>query len=109
MGMIERFRDAQNGREAARDSLVTVVKGGVGRVMPGRLGLAIVIAGQRGDDGAVAPLEPGDVAVQHKVFAVLVMSTMADHVPGIMHERSCFEKNSRLRRKMMYGLEQIEK
>ena len=49
--------------------------------MPGGFRLAIVIAHQARDDGPFAPPQPGNVAMQHQIFSVFVMSAVADHVP----------------------------
>jgi hypothetical protein len=62
--------------------------------MASRFGLAVVIANQRGDDRAIAAFETGDVPIQRQVFAVLVVSAMADAVTGIVEQRASFEQNA---------------
>ena len=53
MRMIEGFRDPQNRGKTPGDTLVGAAQRGVGRVVPGGLGFAIVIADQCGGDSAM--------------------------------------------------------
>jgi len=89
--MIQSFRDAKNGSQPADHALIVVTQRGVRRMMPGRLRLAIVIANHRRDDGAISALETYDVSVERKIFAVLVMAAVADHVANIVKQRTGFE------------------
>jgi len=68
-----------------------------------------MVANQRGNHSAVAALETRDVSVQRKVFAVLVVPAMADHVSGIVEQRSGFEQDARFRRQMMHWLQLVKK
>jgi len=108
MGMIQRFGNSQDRGETPRNSLVAVIERGIGEVVPRGLRFSIVVAHQRGDDRAIAAFQAGNIAVEHKIFAVLVMAAMADHVPGVMHERAGFQQNARLCRKMVDGLKLVE-
>jgi hypothetical protein len=89
--VIETFGDAEDGGEAAGDALVVVVERGVSGVVGVRSGLAIVIANDGGDDVAVAGFEPGDVAVEGEIFAMLVVAAMGDAMADVVKERAGFE------------------
>jgi len=91
VGVIETFGDAEDGGEAAGDALVVVVERGVSGVVGVRSGLAIVIANDGGDDVAVAGFEPGDVAVEGEIFAMLVVAAMGDAMADVVKERAGFE------------------
>jgi len=94
VSMVQALGDAENRSEPACDAFVGVAQRGVRGVMASRFGLAVVIANQRGDDRAIAAFETGDVPIQRQVFAVLVVSAMADAVTGIVEQRASFEQNA---------------
>src|SRR5437016_6431872 len=96
--VIETLGNPQNRGQPSQDGLIGVIQGGIRGVVSSRFRLAVVIAHQTGDDGAFAAPQRGNIAVQNQVFSVFVMSTVADHVSGIMQQRSRFEKHARLRR-----------
>ena len=84
MGMIEAFGDADESGEAAGDALVIVVEHGIGGMMAGGFGLAVMVANDSGNDSAIPTFETGDVAIQGEVLAVLVMAAMADAMAQIV-------------------------
>jgi hypothetical protein len=94
MRMIERFGDAKNGSEAASHALVAVTQRRIRCVMAGWIGLAIVIADQRGHNGTIAARKTRNISVERQVFAVFMVAPMADHVAGIVEKRACFEKHA---------------
>jgi hypothetical protein len=108
VGMIEALGDAEDGSEAARDALVVVVEGGIGRVVGVGSGLAIVIANDGGDDVAVAAFQAGDVAVEGEIFSMLVVAAMGDAMADVVKERAGFEFNAGLGGEMMQRLQVIE-
>lgn len=73
-----------------------------------RSGLAVVVADDGGDDATVATVEARDVAVERKIFAVLVMAAVADAVPDVVEQGSCFELHTGLRRQVVQRLQVIE-
>src|SRR3984893_10883633 len=77
--------------------------------MAGRLRLPIVIANQRGHNSAISARETRNITIERKVFAVLVVSAMADHVTGIVEQRACFQQHPRFRGQMMNWLQLIKK
>jgi len=91
MRMIQSFRDAKNRSEPADHTLIVITQRGVRRVMPGRIGLPIVIANRSSDDGAVSPLKAWNISVECKIFAMLVVPAVADHVTNIMEQRAGFQ------------------
>ena len=107
--MIEALGNAQDGRNPAHDALVGVVQGGVSRMVGVWGGLAIVIANDSGNDSAVAPVEPGNIAVKGEIFAVLVMAAVADAVTDVVEQGPGFELHARLRRQMVQRLQVVEK
>src|SRR6266481_4815821 len=74
MRMIERFRDAQNGSQAASHALIVVIQRRIRDVMAGRLGLSVVIPHERGHNSAVAALQTWNISIEREVYAVLVRS-----------------------------------
>jgi hypothetical protein len=91
MRMIQSFRDAKNGSQPADHALIIVIQRRVRRVMPGRLRLPIVIANYRRDDGTVSALKAWNVSVERKVFAMLVMPAVANHVANIVEQCAGFQ------------------
>jgi len=63
MRMIETLGDAHQGGEAARDALVRVIERGIRGMVAGGFGLAVVVADNSSNDGAVAAIETGNIAV----------------------------------------------
>ena len=55
-----------------------------------RSGLAVVVADDGGNDATVATVEARDVAVERKIFAVLVMAAVADAMAQIVKKRGGF-------------------
>src|SRR5208337_129718 len=108
MRVVEAFGDTQNRGQAARGALVVVVERGVSGMVAGRLRLAVVIAHDRANHAAVAALQAGNVAIQRKVFAVLVVAAMADAMPHVVQQRAGFELHTRLLRQVVHGLKLIE-
>src|SRR5580704_9871865 len=106
--MIQRLRNAQNRGEPPSDPLVVVVERGIRDVMASGFRLSIVIADQRGNDSAVPAFQPRYIAVEDKVFAMLVMAAMANHVPNVVQERSSLQQHARLRRQMVHRLKLVE-
>ena len=104
MRMVKSFGDAQDGSQASGYALVQIGQRRVGYVMAGRLGLAIVIAHQRGHHRAVPTGKAGNVPVQREIFAVLVMPVMADGVTNVVKQSAGFEKHARLRGQVMRRL-----
>ena len=74
-----------------------------------RSGLAVVVADDGGNDATVATVEARDVAVERKIFAVLVMAAVADAMAQIVKKRGGFELDTRLNGKMVQRLKLIEK
>jgi len=72
------------------------------------IGLAIVVTNDGRNDVTVAAFQAWNVAIESQVFAVLVMSAMADAVPDVVEEGAGFELDAGLRRKMMNSLELIK-
>src|SRR5690349_3876923 len=107
--MIESFGDAQNRGQPARGALIAIVQRGICSVIAGRIRFAVVIAHSGGDDGALASFESGNVSVHREIFAVLVMAFVTDGVADVMEQSSSFEEHARFRRKMVHGLQLIEK
>src|SRR5258708_34844309 len=108
MRVIQGFGDAQNGRQPPDRSLIVVIQRRVRNVMASRRRLPIVIADQRGHNSAVSALETRNISIERKIFAVLVMPAMADHVTGIVKQRAGFEEHARFRGQMMHWLQLIE-
>ena len=104
MGMIQGFGNSQDRRKTASDSLVAVVQRGICDVVPRGLRFSIVITHQRGNDGAVAAFESWDIAVEHKIFAVLVVAAMGDAMADVVEERAGFEFDAGLRGEMVQRL-----
>jgi hypothetical protein len=63
MRMIEAFGDANEGGEATGNSFVIVVETGIGRVMSGWVGLAVVITNYGGDDVAIPAIQARNIAI----------------------------------------------
>jgi hypothetical protein len=63
MGVVEALRNAKERGEAASDPLVVVVQGGIGRVVAGGFGFAVVIANHGANDAAVATIEACNIPV----------------------------------------------
>src|SRR6266404_1235766 len=91
MRMIQSLRDAKNRSQPADHALIVVTQRSVRRVMPGRLRLPIVIANGSSDDRAVSALKAWNISVERKIFAMLMMPAVADHVANIMEQRARFQ------------------
>jgi hypothetical protein len=63
MGVVEALRNAKERGEAASDPFVVVVQGGIGRVVAGGFGFAVVIANHGANDAAVATIEACNIPV----------------------------------------------
>lgn len=109
MRVIEALGNTYKRGEAAGDALVVVVERRVGRVVASRLRLAIVVTHNGSDQVAIASFQSRDVPIEGEVFAVFVVRPMADAVTDIVEKRSGFQLDAGLRRKMVNGLELIEK
>src|ERR1700692_423605 len=77
--------------------------------MTGGFGFTVVIADQRSDDGAITASETGNIAIQRQIFAVLVVTVMADGMADVMQEGAGLQQHAILRGKMMHRLQSIEK
>ena len=106
--MIETFGDADDGGNAASDALVVVVERGIAGMVAVRLGLAIVVANDGGDNLAIAAFEAGDIAVEGEIFAMLVMAAVTDAMTDVVEKRASFELHARLNRQMVERLKLIE-
>ena len=109
MRMIEPFGDSEYRRKPACKALIGIVQRAVGRMIAGGFGLAVVVTNGSGDDVSLAAIEPGDVAIQRKIFAVLVMAFVADGVAYVMKQCSRFKQHARISRKVMHRLQLIKK
>ena len=109
MRMVQAFGDTQDGGEAAGYAFVVVVEGGIGGMVAGWFGFAVVIADERAHHAAVAAFEARYVAIQREVFSMLVVAAMTDAMAYIMQERAGFELDARLRRQVMHGLKLVKK
>jgi len=63
MRMIKTLGDADEGGEAAGDALVGVIERGIRGMVASGFGFAVVVANNSSNDSAVAPIEPGNVAI----------------------------------------------
>lgn len=108
VGMVQPLGDAGDGSETARDAFVGVVEVGIGRVMVIGDGFTVMVADDRGDDVAVAPLEARNIAVEGKILAVLVVAVMTDAMTYVVEKRACFQLDARLDRQMVNRLELVE-
>ncbi len=106
--MIQAFGNTHDGGEAAGDAFIGIAKDGIGQMMAVGLGFAIVIAHHRGDQGAVAAIESGNVAVQRQILAMLMVAAMTDTVTDVVKQRASFELHPRLNGQVVYGLELVE-
>ncbi len=109
MRMIEGFGDAKNGSQAASHALIGVIQRRIRDVMAGRIGFAIVVAHQGGNDSAVAPRETRNVAIEREVFAVFMVAAVADHVAGIVEQSAGFEQDTRFGGQMVNRLQLVKK
>ena len=73
-----------------------------------RCRFAIVIAHHRGGQRTLASLKPGNIAIHGEIFAVFVMSFVADRVANIMQQRTSLQNHPRISRQMMQRLQLIE-
>src|SRR5580765_3185327 len=80
MRVIERFRDPKNSSQAPDHAFIVVTQRGVRDMMSGRLRLPIVIANHCRHHGSVSAFKAGNVSVKRKIFAMLVVPAVADHV-----------------------------
>ena len=71
-------------------------------------GFSIVIANQARDDGALAPLQAGNVAIQDEILSVLVVSTMTDHVSRVVQQSTRFQEDASLRGQTVYGMQLVK-
>lgn len=108
VGVVEAFGDANDGGETAGDALVRTGQAAIGGVMTVGISFAVVIADHGGDDVAVASFEAGDIAVEGQIFAVLVVTAVADAMTDVMEKRASFELDASLNGEMVDGLELIE-
>jgi hypothetical protein len=108
MRMVEPFRNAKNRREAAGKALIGIVERAVRRMITGWIGFTIVVTHDGGDEIAVAAVEPGNIAIEGQIFAVLVMAAIADGVSDIVKQGGGFKEYARFSGKMMDRLELIE-
>jgi hypothetical protein len=109
MRVIESFRDAKNGGEAPGKPLIGIAQGAVRRMIVRWLRFPVVITNRRGDEISLAPGQARNIAVQRKVFTVLVMAFVADGVANVVEKRGGFKKHARFGGKMMDRLKLIEK
>ena len=63
-----------------------------------------MIADQGANDASITTSKARNVAVQSEVFAVLMVSTVADAVANIVKKSTGFQLHARLRRKMVHRL-----
>lgn len=93
--MVESFRDAQDGSEPPRETLIGIVELTVCGMIARRLCFSVVIANRSSNEIAITPSESGDVAVERQVFSVLVMPLVTDLVADVVEKRGGFEKDPR--------------
>jgi hypothetical protein len=86
VGMIERFRDAKNGRKPANHALIVVIQRSIRDVMAGGIRFPIMVTDHRGHHSTVSALQTRNVSIERKVFAMLVVAAMADHVTNIVEQ-----------------------
>src|SRR5258708_20954489 len=66
------------------------------------------MAEHRGHNSSISALQTRNISIERKVFAVLVVPAMADHVAGIVTQRAGLEEHARFRGQMMNRLQLIE-
>ena len=108
VGMVEALSDTENRSEAASKAFVGIIQRAVRRMITRRFCLSIMVTNGGGDKISVAAIEPGNVAVECQIFAVLVMAAIADGVADVMEQRGGFKQDARFGRQMMHGLKLIE-
>ena len=71
-------------------------------------GFSIVISHQPRNDGALPPLQTGNVAVQHQILSMFVMPAVIDHVSGVVQQSTRFQEDASLRGQTMNGMQLVK-
>jgi hypothetical protein len=98
MGVVKALGNADHSSKTARDALVIVGKPGISGMMAVGVSLAVMVAHDGSNDMTVAPFQAGDIAVEGKVLAVLVVAAMTDTMANVVKERAGFQLNASLHR-----------
>jgi len=106
--MIQAFRDSNQRSQPAREPAIAIVERSVRDVVILRLGFAVVIPDNSSGERSVAPFKTRNVAIHREIFAVLVMALVADGMSNVVQQRSCFQNDPGIARKMMQRLQLIK-
>src|SRR5229473_5081956 len=106
--MIQAFRDSNQRSQPAREPAIAIVERSVRHMVIFRLGFAVVISDNSSGERSVAPFQTRNVAIHREIFAVLVMALVADGMYNVVQQRSCFQNDTGVARKMMQRLKLVE-